>query len=151
MYKTYTHTCNLSARFSTLSPLLQEIEFPIEYLRVPGECFHVLIITYHHLPCPPPTPPNCSSRCHSLVSNSIGSPYSAEHVQLPPVSGHFLVPPQPSESEPAFQGAAQGFTPILKFRKLCPRSSFKGVLSCSPLSQAWTKDFFAPIVFNILN
>lgn len=105
----------------------------------------------HHLLLLPPTHPNCCSRHTSIGSNSTGSPYSAMHAQLPPVSGYFLTPPQPSESEPAFQGAAQGFTPTLNFRKLCLRSPLKGVLSCPPISQAWTNGFFAPIVFNILN
>ena len=116
---------NLSARFSILSSLLQEIPFAVGCLRIPWECLHVLILSSHCLPPPP------------LAILWTDVPVSVQWILVTqcappsPVGWYFLVPPHPAESESEFQLVPQGFAPTFKFEKLCSGSPFGISQRCS--------------------
>ena len=108
--------------FQHWAPCYREIQFPIEYLRVPGEYFHVLITPYHWFPLPP-------TSLWTAAPDPILEGLLARLCLL--VGGRFLAPAHPPGSEPAFQLATQGFTPTLRFRKLCFRLPLNTSWRCS--------------------
>lgn len=139
---------NPSARFSNLSPLLQETQFPLEYLRVPR--FRALIITCHCLPNLPPAP-----HTSELLLQTQFYRYLVLKVCPTHTSGWAF----PSATPPfwiriCLQLAPQGFAPLLTFEKLCSRLPVgisKMFFPCPSLSQVWIKGFLAPTECNKLN